>query len=310
MIPPFFRYLRPLRNAFPTVAAWLIPCSIALAQDSAKPPLKDALKDALAFHAGFDTGPDASFARGDQALYHAPAMDKRQNAVPGLPPGGEVSIAAQSGRFGGALRFTQSKGPMVFFKGGKNLPPLSPGWSGTVCFWLNTDPVKDLPEGFCDPFQVTAKQWDDASIFVEFEKRPSGIPFRLGVYADKNVWNPTGRKFEEIPPAERPVAAVENPPFSAGKWTHVGITFKGFNTGKPEGTALLFLDGQQAAAISPRTQSFTWEAGREAIMLGLSYIGLMDDLAIFDRALDLEEIQQVFSLKTGVAELRKAPGAK
>lgn len=295
-----------LRNVLVGSAAWVLPASMALAQEAPN----SGLVDALAFHATFDTCPDANFARGDQALYSAPAMDKRLSAVAGLPPGGEVSIAAQAGRFGGALRFTQSRGPMVFFKGGKNLPPLSPGWSGTVSFWLNTDPAKDLPDGFCDPFQVTSKQWDDAAIFVEFEKRPTGIPFRLGVYADKTVWNPTGRKFEEIPPAERPLVAVEKPPFSAGKWTHVAITLSGFNTGKPEGTALLFLDGQQAGAMSPRTQTFTWEAGREAIMLGLGYIGLMDDLAIFDRALTPEEIRQVFALKAGVAGLQKEPGAK
>jgi len=262
-----------------------------------------AMRKALTLHASFDREADAEMARGDRALWNAPAIGKREAAVKGLPAGGEVTLEPQAGKFGGALRFKKSTGPMVFFKAEGNFPRPTPNWSGTVSFWLSTDPATDLPEGFCDPLQVTSKQWDDASFFVEFEKRPTGIPFRLGVYADKSVWNPRGRKFEEIPFAEKPLTAVEKPPFAAGKWTHVAFTFSRFNTGEPDGLAMLYLDGRRAGEIAPRTQTFTWDTQRAAVMLGLSYLGLMDDLALFDRALSSDEIGQLFTLKQGIAEL-------
>ena len=38
-------------------------------------------------------------------------------------------------------------------------------------------------------------------------------------------------------------------------------------------------------------------------MLGAAYVGHMDDLAIFNRALSAAEVQQLFALKDGVREL-------
>ena len=248
--------------------------------------------------------PNADHARGDGSLYHAPAMNKRDAAAPGLPAGGEVKHEPQAGRFGGALRFNVSKGPMVFFKADRNFPAPAPAWSGTIAFWLSTDPSKELPDGFCDPIQITSRQWDDAAMFVEFEKRGTGIPFRLGVYADKSVWNPAGRKFDDIPAAERPLITVSKPPFAAGTWTHVAFAFSRFNTGQPDGTATLYLDGKPAGSLGPRRQTFTWDAAKAAIMPGLNYIGLMDDLAVFDRALGTDEIGTLFALTSGVAELK------
>ena len=88
----------------------------------------------------------------------------------------------------------------------------------------------------------------------------------------------------------------------------MAFAFSKFNTGKPDGTATLYLDGKQAGMISARTQTFTWDAAHAALMPGLSYIGLMDDLAVFDRALTPDEIGQLFALKGGVTELKaKSP---
>lgn len=294
-----------------TVSRFIVGClsvsSLSFAMSWISPALGDddpvaSLGKALLFHSSFDQGTDADFARGDRSIWQA-TMKTRDQATKGLPSGGEVKHEAKSGRFGGALRFGKSAGPIVFYKGENNILMPTAGWSGTVSFWLSTDPANELREGFCDPIQITSKQWDDASMFVEFEKRPAGIPFRLGVYADNSVWNPTHRKFDDIPAAERPLAAVENPPFAAGKWTHVAFVYQKFNTGKPEGLATLFLDGKKHGEISARTQTFTWDPNQVSIMLGLSYIGLMDDLAVFDRALTPDEIGKLFTLKNGMSEL-------
>lgn len=287
------------------LVAALLTHSLPAAPSHADGSAAQALRAALTLHAPFDGAPDAAFARGDARLWQAPTIPQRDAAELGLPADGNVALAA-AGHFGGALQFRGDDGPIVFFRAADNLPALRPGWSASAAFWLSTDPEGQLKPGFCDPLQITSKQWDDAALFVEFEKRPAGIPFRLGVYADKQVWNPTGRPFEEIPPAERPLVAVDHPPFAAARWTHVAVTWEGFNTGAATGVARLYLNGQAAGTISDRVQTFTWDADRAAVMLGLGYVGLMDDLALFDRALSAEEVAALYHLPEGVAGLPPA----
>jgi Concanavalin A-like lectin/glucanases superfamily len=268
-----------------------------------QPADEATLRKTLAFHASFDGGVDAVHAAGDRALYWAPSSKQRQEARPGLPDSGEVVLARGEGRFGDALRFTKKRSPIVFFKGARNMPYQRENWSGSVSFWLSVDPAADLEPGFCDPVQITPRAWNDGAFFVEFEKRPESIPFRLGVYADLAVWNPQNRRFADIPQDERPLVTVDKPPFARGKWTHVVFTFERFNTGRPDGLVRLYLDGRAEGALSPRQQTFTWDAETTAIGLGLSYIGLIDELSIFDRALAEREVRSLYALNKGVSAL-------
>lgn len=261
------------------------------------------LREALTFHASFDGGADATYAAGDPSLYWAPSFKERQKAAKGLPPGGEVRRVVGGGRYGDALHVTTRKSPIVFFQGAQNMPYRTANWSGTVSFWLSVDPEGELEPGFCDPVQITPRAWNDAAFFVEFEKRPEAIPFRLGVYADFNVWNPTKREFAEIPAGERPLITVDSPPFGRGRWTHVLFTFDRFNTGKPDGEVRLYLNGQPSGSLGPRRQTLTWDQGETTIALGLGYIGLLDELSIFNRVLTDAEIRILHALESGVSGL-------
>ncbi len=265
----------------------------------------DPLRTALTFHASFDGGVDADFGPGDRKLYNAPSMNKRDGAVQGLPTNSFVALARGEGRFGDALRFKDKSETTVFFRAASNIAWRDKDWSGTVSLWLNTDPPGELKPGFCDPIQITPRAWNDAAFFVEFEKRPTGIPFRLGTYADLKVWNPGNRKWEDIPMADKPLLTVEKPPFSKGKWTHVVFTFEHFNTGQPDGVARLYLDGKLQGALPARTQTFTWDLEKTAIMLGLSYVGLYDELSLFNRALTPDEVSKLHTLEGGVKSLMK-----
>jgi hypothetical protein len=257
----------------------------------------------MTFHASFDSGVDAVVAAGDPALYSAPSFKQRNEAARGLPQSGEIVLARGEGRFGDALRFTRKKSPLVFFKAARNMPYQSTNWSGTVSFWLSVDPLNDLEPGFCDPVQITPRAWNDAAFFVEFEKRPESIPFRLGVYADLGVWNPEKRPSADIPQSERPLVAVERPSFGPGRWTHVAFTFERFNTSRQDGVVRLYLDGQPQGTLSARQQTFTWDIDATAIALGLGYIGLFDELAIFDRALTDAQVRALQQLEKGLARL-------
>ena len=256
---------------------------------------EDGLRKALTFHAAFDGTTDAAHAAGDPKLYWTPTMKQRQEAKAGLPGTGEVRLEASGGRFGGALRFTAKKSPAVFFRAARNMAYTRSDWNGSVSFWLSTDPARELETGFCDPVQITPRAWNDAAFFVEFEKTPELIPFRLGVYADLNVWNPGKRPFAEIPARERPLVAVDRPPFAGGTWTHVVFTFEHFNTGKADGVARLYLDGEPRGTLSPRQQTFTWDVDETVIGLGLGYVGLLDELSVFNRALTDAEIRALHS---------------
>lgn len=264
---------------------------------------RNRLSESLTFHASFDRGLDADFALGDPVFRHAPSLAKQGEAKPGLPESGEVQLVRDAGRFGHALRFTKKKSPMPFFRALKNVPYRTNDWSGTVSFWLSTDPATELEMGFNDPIQVTPRAWNDAGFFVEFEKRTNDIPFRLGVYPDFKIWNPTNKKWENVTAEEKPLRAAPTTPFARGKWTHVVFTWENFNTGRDDGVAQLYLDGKPAATVGPRRQTFTWDEEKCLIALGLSYIGLWDELAVFNRALSPAEVAGLHELRHGVREL-------
>jgi hypothetical protein len=265
------------------------------------------LREALTFHASFDRGPDADFALGDRKLYGAPSMKQPRAGQPGLPAGGQISIVKGAGRFGDALRFSRKAPEMVYFTAEKNFAYRTNDWSGAVSLWLKTDPEKDLAPGFCDPVQITPREWNDAAFFVEFEKRTNSIPFRLGVYADFKVWNPQNRDWNSIPFEEKPLVALEQPPFAGDRWTHVVFTFEHFNTGRKDGVAKLYLDGELRGTLSPREQTFTWDPSDPSetlVMLGLNYVGLFDELTIFNRALSDSEVRELHTLPAGARGLR------
>jgi concanavalin A-like lectin/glucanase superfamily protein len=259
-----------------------------------------ALRGALTFHVGFDGGADAGFAPGDGHLYTASGPGLK-DPKPGLTLEG-VSIAKGQGRYGDALRFEKKPKGVLFYKAAKNVSWSGGDFNGTVSFWLSLDPERDLEPGYCDPIQLTDKKWDDACLFVDFSKDEVPRLFRLGAFPDAREWNPQGRKFETIPDAERPMIVVKRHPFERGKWTHVAFTYKGFNTGREDAVARLYLNGELQGELSGK-RTFSWDPSKAAIVIGVNYVGLYDDLAVFGRALGPEEIRELARLEGGVGPL-------
>jgi hypothetical protein len=266
------------------------------------PALLAGLRGALAFHAPFDGTADASFASGDPRIHTGKELGK--DGEPGLTTP-EVVIARGEGRFGDALRFRKKVADVIFFRGGPNMPYTTSDWDGSVSFWLSLDPDRDLAPGYADPIQITERGWNDGALFVDFTKDEVPRHFRLGVFADRRVWDPKERNWDDVPVAERPMVDVPKPPFARGKWTHVAFTWSRFNTGKDDAVARLYLDGAPAGELDGRVQTFTWDPAKTVIQVGMSYVGLVDDLAIFDRELSAAEIAAVHRLEGGIAALRK-----
>jgi hypothetical protein len=127
--------------------------------------------------------------------------------------------------------------------------------------------------------------------------------FRLGVFGDLAVWNP-----EDIPPDKNPnfmdrLVVVEQPPFARGQWTHVAITHDQLGGG--QGSAKLYLNGKLQGEASGISEPFTWDIAKAAIRLGVNYVGLYDEIAVFSGPLTDEEIQALYTLEGGVVSLRQ-----
>ena len=255
---------------------------------SAEAPRSPA--ESLTFSASFENGPDAEYAKGDAKLYVASSL-KRADAKPGLSP--ELAIVKEEGKRGGALRFLKQTEAAVYYKVDKNLPYKTKDFQGTISFRLKFDPETDLAPGFTDPLQITERAWNDAAIWVDISKDDKPRHFRLGAFADLKVWNPNNADFEKMAPELRPMFDAGKPPFGSDHWSHVAITFEHFNTGENNGVATLYLDGKRAGIVPARNQIFTWKTDQAAIMIGINYKGLFDELMIFDRPLTETEIQKL-----------------
>ena len=258
----------------------------------------EGLHEGLIFHAPFDGGVDAKISAGDGRIYTAPPSRDPTQSKPGLNPE-EVTLAKGQGRYGDALHFLKKTKNMVFFYGAKNTGYRAKDWSGTISMWLSIAPA-DLEQDFSDPVQITDKKFNDAALWVDFTKDDTPPHFRMGIFADTDVWNPKQLKQDEIPEAEQPIVRVKQAPFGRTKWTHVVMTFSGFNTEGADATAKLYINGELQGTVKDRRQVFTWDLSKATIRVGLGYVGLLDELLIYNRALSADEVRALYELPDGL----------
>ena len=248
------------------------------------------LLDALTFFAPFDGTLDAAVALGDKKLYAAASRAQALAAAAG-PSSDVVRLAPGEGRYGDALRVNLKSSPFVFFKGERNMAYRPRDWSGTASVWLRLDPDRDLAPGYSDPLIITPRAWNDAAMFVDFTRDDVPRRFRFAAFADRDSWDPARREWEAVPVAERPMVELTGPRFAATRWTHVAWTWSRFNTGGSDGVLACYLDGVSVGTLTGRPQTYTWDPREVTIALGVEFRGLMDELALFNRALTATEIQ-------------------
>lgn len=285
----------------PNSGIWLATVGeIATYVDQQRNTLQKELKDALTLASTFDQGSDADFARGNDRIYTAPAYDETDKAVPGLFSV-DVALAAQRGLYGNALQFTQKGKQVIFYQSPNNITYDENDWSGTISLWLSLNPEEDLAPGYTDPIQITDSGYDDAGFWVDFSnKNPRS--FRMGLYGDVKVWNPKKLGPDENPAFNDRLLPAKDRPFSRETWTHVLISFSGINSGK--GTASFYMNGIHQGDREI-TEPFTWDLAKSRIFLGLNFIGLMDEVALFDRALNKNEVKALYELPGGLNTLLK-----
>lgn len=262
---------------------------------------QDALKSSLAFHASFDQGMNADFSKGDKAC----VIKKGKELVPCVP-NEDVKLVAGAGKFGGCLHFPKKGATRPQFSGVNMLGYNDKSWSATVSVWLKLTPDEDLEPGYCDPVQIVGDDGKKGFIFLEWSKDETPRFFRYAIRPLFEIWNPTNVQWADIPFEKRPMVQVAKAPFSREAWTHAVFTLSNVNSkdksAKPSGS--LYLNGKLQGRIENWDLTFAWDPAHVALVLGAAYVGHLDDLAVFDRALSDAEVGQLYQLEGGVASLR------
>ncbi|MBS0208380.1 MAG: LamG domain-containing protein [Planctomycetes bacterium] len=275
-----------------TVLACLVP-AVAWAQ------APQALKRSLTFHASFDSSFDADFSRGDTHC----VVKKGQQLVP-VAPSDEVQLVSGAGKFGGAISFPKKGTTRPQFSGVGMLGYNDSNWNATVSVWLRLTPDQDLEPGYCDPVQIVGDDGKKGFIFLEWSKDETPRFFRYAIRPLVHIWNPTGVQWDQIPFEKRPMVQVANAPFDRQRWTHVVFTISHLNDKAHKPSGSLYLDGKPQGRIENWELTLGWDPAQVALVLGASYVGHLDDLAVFDRPLSDQEVEQLFKLERGIATLR------
>ncbi len=286
------RLLRQLTSLASLTALTLVTVPTLPAQTPAD------LGRALTLHAPFDTDFNATFSRGEKTCYYRLGKE----TVP-AQANDEIKLLPTGGRFGGGLHFTKKGKSNPQFKGPDVLNYNDKTWSATVSVWLKLDPDKDLAPGYCDPVQIIGDDTKKGFIFLEWSKDETPRLFRYAIRPLFHIWNPTGAQWADLPAAKRPAVEVARAPFSREAWTHAVFTLENINDKSKKPSGKLYLNGQLQGAIEGWDLTFGWDPAKVLLVLGASYVGHMDDLAVFNRPLTAAEVKLLHGLKTGVREL-------
>jgi len=278
------------------------PASILLLALLALPGLAQAqtaaaLKQALTFHASFDKGFDADFSRGEKGAL----ARTKQGTVP-LAANEELRLVPD-GRFGGGLHFTKKGTTQPRFKGAGVLGYNDKNWSASVSVWLRLDPDKDLEPGYCDPVQIVGDDTKKGFIFLEWSKDEMPREFRFAIRPLEQIWNPNKLDWAKMTDAQRPAVNLKRAPFSREAWTHAVFTLENVNDKAKKPVGRLYLNGALMGKIENWDLTLGWNPDAVQLVLGASYVGHLDDLAVFNRALTDAEVKILNGLKGGVREL-------
>lgn len=254
---------------------------------------KRALKKAMTFHASFDESLEADFARGGRKLgtrfNHATEKDKYV-----LEKGFDAKvfrIARGKGIHGGALEAIDvlPRNGRIFYPGKANLAFRKGGWGGAVSVWVNTDPDKLLKTKFCDPVQITQKGALNGGIWFDFnDARPRHL--RHGAFPALKA----NEKAMSEDDADAPMVRVPKPGFKVGQWHHIVLSWKNFDTGKNDAVSGMYIDSKLIGEVKDRAISMEWDVARTGIYVAVNYIGLLDELSIFDRPLTSAEVMALW----------------
>jgi hypothetical protein len=152
--------------------------------------------------------------------------------------------------------------------------------------------------------QIVGDDSKKGFIFLEWSKDETPRYFRYAIRPLFSIWNPDNVQWDQIAFDKRPMVQVARAPFSRDAWTHAVFTLENVNDKSKPQAGRLYLNGKLQGSIEKWDLTFGWDPNRVLLVLGASYVGHMDDLAVFNRALTDVEVEQLYELNRGVSELR------
>jgi hypothetical protein len=199
-------------------------------------------------------------------------------------------IAKGKGIRGGALEAVNvlPENGRIFFPARGNLAYQKGGWGGAISVWINTDPNTLLKTKFCDPIQITQNGANNGGIWFDFnDAKPRDL--RHGVFPAV----PEGKTPLKEDDPEAPMVRVPKIGFKAGEWHHVVLSWQNFDTGKKDAVSALYIDGKLMDTVKDRDIAMAWDLDHTGIYVAVNYIGLLDELVLFNRPLTEVEITQL-----------------
>lgn len=279
-----------------TMLAILLGTTPALAQD--------AIRKSVTFYASFDEAVKGDVGKGqltpDTRFNHA--TEKGAFVVEKGFNDKVFTIAKGKGIVGGALEAVDvlDRNGRIFFPAKGNIAFNKDGWSGSVSMWCKTDPDKMLKTKFCDPVQITQKGAGNGGLWFDFnDAKPRDL--RHGAFPAV----PEGQKGIGEDDPKSPMVRVPGVGWKATDWHHVVLTFKNLDTGKPDAVTALYIDGKLIGEVKDRAIAMAWDIEKAGIYVSIGYIGLIDEFAIFDRALTADEVVALHKTPDLLSALKK-----
>lgn len=237
--------------------------------------LEESLRKNVLFFSNFEKGVDALDSEGEPLATFDTANTNHMGA------GGFTDGYLQFNKGSGALSYPANKN----FPYAANQP-----WSGSVVFWLNVN-TSSFEADYPEPFHVGKRvsgdfPWDDAVIFVDFKKSENAL--RFGCYPNKT------QEISDQMVADRVISVPAN--WKDGDWHQVALTWTNFNSGKPDATWSLYIDGELKGQKGPIQQTVTWDIDDLVMRFNhYKFPGKIDEIAVFGTALTQEEIKYMLA---------------
>jgi hypothetical protein len=268
----------------------LLAVVLVLAANVARGQDRDSeLRKAVTFFASFEQEVKGDFGSGvltpDTRYNHA--TEKGQFVVEKGIDKKVFTIAQKKGIQGGCLEVVDvlPRNGRIFFPAKGNVPFKKDGWSGALSVWCKTDPDKMLKTSFCDPIQITQKGANNGGLWFDFNNaKPRDL--RLGAFP---MIPEGGKGITEADP-KAPLVRVPGIGWKADDWHHVVMNWKNLDTGKPDAVASLYIDGKLIGEVKDRAIAMGWDIDKAGLYVAVSYIGLLDELVVFNRTITQEEI--------------------
>ena len=248
-----------------------------------------AVRKAVTFYASFDESVKGDVGGGelDPGTRFPHPTEKGQYVFEKGIDASVLKIAKGKGVAGGAFEAIDvvPKNGWLFFPAKGNLAYKKDGWSGSVSVWCNTDPDRLIKAKFCDPLQITQKGYDNGALWFDFnDAKPRDL--RFGAFTAR----PDGRKAVPESDPKAPLVRAPGVAWKAGEWHHVALTFENLDSGKADAVTALYIDGKPIGEVKGQAIAMRWDIEKAGVYLSLGYVGLLDEFALFDRALTAEDV--------------------